>query len=291
MLFILGIVCFLLFFVYGLRPLQRWRYRHIPGPCPGWMLGNLSAIVKAGKHEAFRRWAMRYGDVFKILEGGMVTVVVQDPKLARLVNARNHNRHPIPYMETGEEEKFNAAGILFARNAHHRGIRAAWQPMFHAASLQGFCGIFDAAALRLVDRLEAAAKAGDTVDIHSMLGDMTMEISSTTVFGVELGKGSSDAAGLLQASKAFFDAAGEIENIYALLQLMFPPLAPAVRHLATALPTRTYAAGLAGRRAVRAAVTELLRQHKASQAFSGSSSSAGASFTCVRLQCVVPLLC
>lgn len=37
-------------------------------------------------------------------------------------------------MELGEEERFNAAGILFARGAHHRGLRAAWQPMFHSGT-------------------------------------------------------------------------------------------------------------------------------------------------------------
>ena len=75
-----------LFFVYGLRPIQRWRFRHIPGPRPAWMVGNLVEIVRMGKHEAFRHWAKMYGGVYKIMEGGVLSVVVDDPKLGRQVS-------------------------------------------------------------------------------------------------------------------------------------------------------------------------------------------------------------
>ena len=232
------------------------------------MLGNLEEIVRKGKHEAFLSWAREYGRVFKVFEGGVVSVVVQEPKLAREVNGRNHNRHPIPYMETGEEEKFNSQGILFARNAYHRGLRAAWQPMFYTASLKGFLETFDDAALNLASRLEIAASEANSVDIHAMIGDMVMHLSSTTVFGMSMngnGTSSSDseAKNLLSASRAFFRAAGEIENIYALLQLVFPPFAPIARNIATLYPTQTYAAGLAGRKVVRKAIIDMLKRQNA----------------------------
>lgn len=70
-------------FVYGFRPVQRWRLRHIPGPRPTWLLGNLAEIVKLGKHEAFHQWGKAYGGVCKIFEGGIPSVVVTDVKLVR----------------------------------------------------------------------------------------------------------------------------------------------------------------------------------------------------------------
>lgn len=263
---LLGFLSVLLLWIYGLRPIQKWKFRYIPGPRTEWLFGNLQGIIAKGKHEAFRTWAREFGNVFKVFEGGVVSIVIQDPKLARKVNTRNHNRHPIPYMETGEEERFNSKGILFARNAYHRGLRSAWQPMFYSGSLEGFMSVFDSAALQLVENLDAVANTDTVVDIHSMIGDMTMCISSITVFGSKLDDSSaapgSDAGNLLKASRAFFLAAGDIENIYALMQLIFPPLSRLIRHLATAFPTRNYAAGLAGRQAVRNAVLEMLRQHK-----------------------------
>ena len=70
-------------FIYGFRPVQRWRLKHIPGPKPAWLFGNLAEIVKLGKHEAFHRWGKAYGGVCKIFEGGIPSVVVTDVKLTR----------------------------------------------------------------------------------------------------------------------------------------------------------------------------------------------------------------
>jgi len=228
------------------------------------MIGNLPQIVKAGRHEAFHRWARQFGPVFKVFEGAVVSVVVQEPALAKWINSRMPNRHPIPYLESGEEEMFNAAGILFSRDAYHRGLAAAWQPMFHSKRLEGFMGIMDDATMPLLKELEIYADSGQVVDIWPLFGDLTLRVSGSTAFGTEL-------SNLATSSKAFLDAAGQIENIYALLQIMFPPLAPVFRRIAAVFPTPTYAAGLAGRRRVRDAVTALLQEHRSGNVPGGSS--------------------
>jgi cytochrome P450 len=170
-------------------------------------------------------------------------------------------------METGEDAKFNAAAILFARGAHHRGLRAAWQPMFHSGSLQAFQAMMLAAADKLCVILEDAAETARPVDIWRRLGDFTMQVSGTTAFGVDIpaqdaaaDDGASSA--LVKSAKDFFDAAGQIEGIYALLQVAFPSLAPAVRQLASVLPTPMYAAGRRGRHAVQNRVGKLLEEHR-----------------------------
>lgn len=177
------------------------------------------------------------------------------------------NRHNIPSMETGEDAKFNAAAILFARGVHHRGLRAAWQPMFHSGTLTVFHGMMVAAADTLCNHLEEAAEVACPVDVWRRLGDFTMQVSGTTAFGVDIpaqdaaaDDGASSA--LVKSAKDFFDAAGQIEGIYALLQVTFPSMAPAVRQLASVLPTPTYAAGRRGRHAVQAKVSKLLEDHR-----------------------------
>ena len=34
----------------GLRPVYRWRYRHIPGPAPRWLYGNFIESYTLGNH-------------------------------------------------------------------------------------------------------------------------------------------------------------------------------------------------------------------------------------------------
>jgi len=176
------------------------------------------------------------------------------------------NRHDIPSMETGEDAKFNAALLLFARGAHHRCLRAAWQPMFHSESLTAFQSMMIAAADKMCALLEDAAETARPVDVWRRLGDLTMQVSGTTAFGVDIpaqdvAAGDDASSSLVKSAKDFFDAAGQIEGIYALLQVTFPSMAPAVRQLASVLPTPTYAAGRRGRYAVQAKVSRLLEDH------------------------------
>lgn len=117
----------------------------------------------------------------------------------------------------------------------------------------------DEAISRLVSILDEAADNRKEVDIWKLFGDLTIQISGTTAFGIDMQRESTDLA---NAAKAFFDAAGQIENIYALLQVVAPCLAPAVRVLANVFPTASYRRAAQGRRTVRAFMSSLLRDHR-----------------------------
>ena len=50
-------------------------------------------------------------------------------------------------------------------------------------SLEAYSSLMNEAAELLMRNLAAAAKAGRPVDIHRLLGDMTMQVVGTTAFG------------------------------------------------------------------------------------------------------------
>lgn len=52
--------------IYGHNPVARWRYRHIPGPKPRWMLGNALELKAKMAHVAYTEWAEQYGPIFRI---------------------------------------------------------------------------------------------------------------------------------------------------------------------------------------------------------------------------------
>ena len=62
--------------VYGLNLVQRWRYRHIPGPPPKWLLGNAAEIQARMMHGSYEQWAKKYGPVCRIFMGMRPLVII-----------------------------------------------------------------------------------------------------------------------------------------------------------------------------------------------------------------------
>ena len=60
----------------GLNAVQRWRYRHIPGPRPAWLLGNAVTMRRKMAHIAYEDWKALYGPVFRIFVGMQPYVVI-----------------------------------------------------------------------------------------------------------------------------------------------------------------------------------------------------------------------
>ena len=62
--------------MYGCNPVQRWRFRHIPGPRPLWMLGNAIEMRRKMAHMAYEDYKAIYGPMFRIFIGMQPFVVI-----------------------------------------------------------------------------------------------------------------------------------------------------------------------------------------------------------------------
>lgn len=69
--------------LYGVRPVSRWKLRHIPGPWGWWLLGSIPAVLREGIAQLNLSLAVQYGPVFKISYAKYAVVAVADPELAR----------------------------------------------------------------------------------------------------------------------------------------------------------------------------------------------------------------
>lgn len=45
---------------------SKWTLRSIPGPTPGFLLGNLASIGRKQIFRAYTDWGEQYGDTFKV---------------------------------------------------------------------------------------------------------------------------------------------------------------------------------------------------------------------------------
>lgn len=69
------------------------------------------------------------------------------------------------------------------RGGYWASLRAAMQPLFHTAALHSYSPIFNEAAGKLAAQLQSAGEGGQAVELHSLLGGMTMRAIGETAFG------------------------------------------------------------------------------------------------------------
>jgi hypothetical protein len=119
-------------------------------------------------------------------------------------------------------------------------MKAAWLPMFHGATLDGFAADMEAGADQLAAQLSAAAAAATPVDVWRALGGMTMAVVLRTAFGVtELDTLSPartpEADALLNAARDVF-ANGRFSSWWGVAHAVAPRARPLLSRLATAFP-------------------------------------------------------
>lgn len=91
------------------------------------------------------------------------------PQCLHLYNQHQVNVRPLPSCFTGPARHWLPASALTAPLAPR--------------SLEAYSSLMNEAAELLMRNLAAAAKARRPVDIHRLLGDMTMQVVGTTAFG------------------------------------------------------------------------------------------------------------
>lgn len=221
---------------------------------------------------AMRKWALDFGSVFKVWQGGVVLIVVEDPVLARLVNTKNYARPRFLLPFAGEEAEYDAASLSLADGGKYsQALKQAWQSMFTSQSLKGYTQLMNDAAERLVDAVVAKSHAGEEVEIWRLFGNLTMEVVGSTAFGIELRaikpgskpigtdlsaihfEDADDDATILQKAAAVdYATLGGHGSPYLALIVLFPSMAPLIRRLAMRLPDAKLRKWLQARRLMRA---------------------------------------
>ncbi|KAG2423102.1 hypothetical protein HXX76_002327 [Chlamydomonas incerta] len=179
------------------------KYRHIPGPKPSPISGNLREFLTApgGLLGCLEGWVKRYGDLITFRLGSRQFVLVADPDAARNVMVRLPNHaamsNPNMHLTKWDLRSMDVWGLLMARDDYWRGLRAAWQPAFSPASLRGYQALMDREALALAGRLRrqaAAAAAGGgggggpkagEVEVMSEMSRVTLAVVGTAAYGVD----------------------------------------------------------------------------------------------------------
>ncbi|WIA09117.1 hypothetical protein OEZ85_008529 [Tetradesmus obliquus] len=187
---VLGCIAYLV-----INPVNRWKYRHIPGPCYRAIFGNLPEFRKYGSHEFMVACRAKYGPVFKLWFGHRVWVVVCDPDLGKRVNYKCLNRPQIgDALIRGPVTRPENKGLFFTRDDVWRMVHRVWQPAFYADSVHACAPLMSDTSRRLVTRLQGLAGEGRPVDLWREVGNLTMAIVGTAAYGIDFHTFDADSA-------------------------------------------------------------------------------------------------
>jgi thromboxane-A synthase/cytochrome P450 family 3 subfamily A len=190
----------------ALNPVERWRFRRVPGFPYKAPFGDLPGIVRAGGLPHFCvRGAELYGPTFKMWRGQACVVVTADPDAAKKLGARLSARGAALGGGVGDPlglgvSNPRATGLLLADGERFTMLKRAWQPAFAPSSLRAYAPLLRRAAEGAVARLRAdvarAASGGGeggkgagaaVVDVHAVMAGMTMAAVGSCAFGVDWG--------------------------------------------------------------------------------------------------------
>ncbi|QDZ20218.1 cytochrome P450 [Chloropicon primus] len=236
---------------YASRDLVRamWKLRKVPGPLPLPLLGNVLSFANQEIHLTYAKWHLRYGKTFKWWAGPYPVIVTSDLEVVHRVGLRkfsqfkNHTPlpdHVVPLFPG--EMKVMRFGMDVSRDLRWKGLRSTANSIFRSREvMSAFAPLMKASADALSERL-GRVKEGESVDIWRALGDMTLDILGTTVFGVRFNSVQSEGSEAVEAARTIFRIriASFEWNPYLALSLITPRfLTPLLVWLSRKAPTKT----------------------------------------------------
>jgi len=156
-----------------------------PGP-RGYPLLGVLPNLRANPIRTFLDAAERYGDIVHMKAGPYHGFLVSDPAHIRHVlqdNARNYHKSPL--YDRLRDNLGN--GLLTSEDAFWLRQRRLAQPAFHRQRIQAMADAMVGCAAHMLERWDAVASAGETIDLVEAMMGLTQAIIVRTMFSTDLG--------------------------------------------------------------------------------------------------------
>ena len=156
-----------------------------PGP-RGYPILGLLPQVRSNPLRTFLAAADRYGDLVHMKIGPYHGYLTCDPDgIKHVLQKNNRNYHKSPIYARLKDAV--GEGLLTSEDAFWLRQRRLAQPAFHRERLEAMVDAMVQAIERTVDRWEAVAERGETIDVVAEMTDLTQRVIVRTMFSTDLG--------------------------------------------------------------------------------------------------------
>ncbi|MGB1580389.1 MAG: cytochrome P450 [Nevskiales bacterium] len=160
-------------------------FADLPGPRGVPVLGNALQIQTDRIHQTIEQWGSEFGTPYGISLGNQKAIVISEPDLiAEALRERPHRFRRFASLERIAEE-LGVIGLFSSEGETWQRQRRAWMKALSVHHVKPFFEQLGEITARLQKRWEAAADAGEAVDVQADLMRYTVDVTTLFAFGVD----------------------------------------------------------------------------------------------------------
>ncbi|KAM6155818.1 cytochrome P450 3A24-like [Rhynchocyon petersi] len=221
------VVCFSLLLLYGIWPYNFFKKLGIPGPRPLPFLGTVLEYRKGIPQfdlECFKK----YGKIWGIYDGREPVLVISDPVLIKTILVKEFYSLFTNRRNFGLNGEFGSA-ISVAEDETWKWIRATISPTFTSGKLKEMFPLIKHHGDVLVQNLHKKVALEEAVDMKEILGAYSLDIITSTSFGVNTDSINNPDDILLQRIEKLLSL--DLFSRIIFLAVMFPFLKPLMERM------------------------------------------------------------
>ncbi|XP_021342534.1 cytochrome P450 3A2-like [Mizuhopecten yessoensis] len=222
---ILLLVAILIYTFMMSRDFLTFKRMGLPGPTPLPIVGNVIALASEGTRAFDLNALNKYGKVYGHFDGFAANLVVADKEILREILVKQFNNFPDRF----SFEEFSGDlrhGLANVKGEHWKQNRNTITPTFSSGKLRKMGPLIQKACDTLMKTSRQLIKSGDDgqVEMKRLFGGFTMDVISSTAFGIQADSQSNPDDLFVKHAKKMFDLS--VTNPYKLLMMYLPALKP-----------------------------------------------------------------
>ncbi|XP_019644909.1 PREDICTED: cytochrome P450 3A29-like [Branchiostoma belcheri] len=202
-------------------PFSTFKKLGIPGPKPVPLFGNYLGYRK-GMGNFDQECYQKYNKVYGFFEGQQPILMVGDLKLVREITVKKTNIFQNRRDLAGRGEIFGAS-VAALKDDDWKRVRGVISPTFSTGKLKQMSPHLERCAANFISKLDENCQDGTVFDMKKLTGAFSLDVTSSTAFGVDVDSLNNPDNPLVWSAKNMFDFS--FYNPLVLIVILFPQLA------------------------------------------------------------------
>ncbi|XP_069134019.1 cytochrome P450 3A11-like isoform X2 [Argopecten irradians] len=221
---ILITLCVLLYTYLMSRDFLTFWRMGIPGPTPRPILGNIALHTKKGVRAFDKEGIKKYGKVFGFYDMISTNLVVTDKEMMKEILVKQFNNFPDRRGFVGGFSGDLEHSLLNVKGEKWKHDRSIISPTFSSGKLRKMVPSIQESCKTLMKTCRNSIKIREDrqVEMKGLFGGFTMDVISSTAFGVNIDSQGNPDDPFIKHAKRMFDFT--INGLWTLLVMLFPPL-------------------------------------------------------------------